>query len=438
MNTFIVNSKAALSLLTLASLTLFVSFAFPDEFIFFSSAAATQPILKTLGVLPLFAATLLVLLPVFRDRLLFKVVTYVIFFVTLTGNLPIAIGLLVGSGILYWGERTSRNLSASSSSLLFLGVLGLYIPVFIYLWQVPLQSWSRYVLLLFKTCLMMRTFSWIVDRRVYKRRQFSSVLEFFEFLFCPIFFVFPGQIQYFLFNYFHESKKEFSGSAPRNLLMGIWGLVAILLFGFASTYFWREMYSWPVKVERRFLPLLHLGFGFYWLVIIYLQQVGGMAFQVCVARFLGYQIKYDMHFPLLARTPLDYLRRHSSYVRDYIVEVAVRPLSLPLLRWGGSALWVFPFVSILGYAFLIFPQTGYRVDYERPVASSLVLIGFLSVYILLPLVTSAGRDHLARPVKEKALRDWTGRDYLAWLGTLILVAMSKSALGLALAYFGTH
>jgi hypothetical protein len=437
MNMSIANSKSLLSLLFLSIIAIFLGLFFPETFIFYLSADPGVGLIKVLGILPLFAAIVLILTSFLQRNQGLKVIAYILFFIVLTDNTALALVFILGHGVLFFLESKTRDYRLSSAALFLLGTLGLYVPVLIYLWQMPLLPWQLYGLLIFKTCMMMRVVSWIVDRRVYQRRDFSSVSEFFEFIFCPIFFVFPSQIQYFLFRYFHESKFSFTGSFSRNFLMGLWGLAAILIFGYGNAYFWKEMYYWPAYVQSSWRPFLHLFYGLYWLVLIYLQQVGGMAFQVCVARLLGYQIKYDMHYPLLARTPLDYLRRHSSYVRDYIVEVGVRPLSLPLLRGGWAAGLVFPLVSILSYVFFIFPQTGYRADYERPVMSSLVLSGFLTLYVLLPILTGNG-DHLARPVAEKSLRCWNAKDYMSWIVTILLVASSKSILGLALAYFGSR
>lgn len=433
--------KSSLSLLVLSGVAYLISAQVPKYVPVQMGTFLDNFWWKSLGLLPL-ACALFVLLQSFVSNKLYRqyalVALYLIFFALLCVHWQLAAILLVGHRILFELERRlPKQKLVTFFFLIFITVL-MYFPTLVYSASLPVSKWQMFALLLFKTCMMMRTVAWIVDRRIYNRQNYGSIADYFEFLFCPIFFVFPGQIQYFLYGYFHQSKADLAAPHLKTLGVGLWGLLLIVLFGYANFYFWQNLYPLPGQVSDQQLPWLHLGFGVYWLIAIYFQQAGGMAFQVSVARFLGYQIKYDMHYPLLARSPLDYLRRHSSYVRDYVVEMGLRPLSLPLMRAGLSAALVFPLASLLAYGYFILPQTGYRPDYERPWMVSFLLWGFLALYLVLPLLSIKSQDNLLKPIDEKPLKKWQLVDYGSWLWTMFLVAGSKSLLGIALAYFGHH
>ncbi|NUN05938.1 MAG: hypothetical protein HUU57_09265, partial [Bdellovibrio sp.] len=260
----------------------------------------------SLGLLP-FACAFFVLLQSRIKNTLYRqyalVALYLVFFALLCVHWQLAAILLAGHRILFELERRLPRQKTVTFFFLIAVTVLMYFPTIIYSTSLPLSKWQLFSLLLFKTCMMMRTVAWIVDRRIYNRQNYASIADYFEFLFCPIFFIFPGQIQYFLYGYFHQSKTDLGAQHLKTLGIGLWGLALILLFGYANFYFWQNLYSLPGQVSGQQLPWLHLGFGVYWLIAIYFQQAGGMAFQVSVARFLGYQIKYDMHFPLLARSP---------------------------------------------------------------------------------------------------------------------------------------
>ena len=341
--------------------------------------------------------------------------------------------LIIGATAFFYLElftRKFRKTLASRALYLALAVLILYVPVAIYQCRLELDTSQFFFLLIFKTCFMMRLVSWIVDRRLYEREDHGSLTDFLEFLLCPIFLVIPGQIQYFTYQYFHRSKAPVESDRDYWIAAGIgaWGIFLIGLYNIADIYFAQHFVPWLDHKDIWTRAFIYLGAGFYWLLTVYFLQAGGMSFQVCMARCLGYQIKYDMHRPLAARSPLDYLRRHSSYVRDYIVEVGVRPIGLGLLRYGIKPEIVAPVAAILSYAVLILPQTGYRADYSRPFASSFVLVGFLILFILISRLPffSKNRSSIESPIDEKAFRDWTTRDFALWAGTLLILAVSKA------------
>jgi hypothetical protein len=306
-----------------------------------------------------------------------------------------------------------------------------YIPFAIYVSQIEISKSQIVFLILFKSILAMRLISWATDRILYRQDPEHGFKEYLEYLYNPVFMLMPGQIQYVQYSYFHQSKSPSVATGrswpeiTTSLGLALWGLLAMSIFSVGSDYFWSFLFNLPGGKSGIELATIHFGFGLYWLVLIYFQQAGGMSFQVSVAREMGYNLKYDMHFPLLARSPIDYLRRHSSYVRDYIVHVGMRPIGLGLIRRNIEPRLAYLISAILSYTALVGVQVGYRADLERPLSTGLAMVGFLIVFLVLPFGGSLGEA-----IREKNVRDWNRKDVLAWILTICLLAIYKSILGL--------
>lgn len=362
-------------------------------------------------------------------RLALGVVLSVLGFVLISMSPLVALGFVsVAIALFYLARRRERG-QLPAWVAVSLSIALAYAPLILYLSKSSLTGPQLTILILFKTCFAMRLLSWVVDHRIYLRFENHGLLEYLEYLFCPIFFLLPGQIQYVQYSYFHKSKVE-DGSLSysesiRLLGLGLWGIFLMATFSFANDYFWRHLYYLPEGKTGLNLVSVHFALGLYWLVIIYFQQTAGMAFQVSLGRFLGYDLKYDMHWPLLARSPLDYLRRHSSYVRDFVVDVGVKPLGLWLVRIGVSSSKSYFIAAVVSYAVLVGVQVGFRADMERPPATGLAMIAFLILFLLIP-----GQGRLGEPQHEKPIGRWTMVDYVRWLFTMIILGIYKSVLGL--------
>lgn len=331
------------------------------------------------------------------------------------------------------------------TSYLILSVFLMYIPLFYY----PLKNANEstnliFAIEVFKATMVVRFFGWVVERNIYKRKMFTSLWEYLEYMFCPFFFVYPGQINFFMYDYFHKSKLIICEAKQlvKNFMIGLWGLLLILLFSYGNFLFWTHIESVSSVTDNYRLFGIHLCIGFYWLIMIYLLQAGGMSFQVSMARFLGYQISYDMNYPLLARSPLDYFMRHSYYVRDFIFQVGMQPLALKLLRSNWPVSLVYPLSALLSYSVFIIPQTGYRSDFERTWEVTFSLIGILSFYIILSVVYSlvskkssvTSAQIMSLHLSDKKIINWNWKDFLFWILTLLVLSASKSLLGLAKYY----
>lgn len=343
---------------------------------------------------------------------------------------------------LYYIERLSRTKKIIGPVLMSIITLMIFVPLSLYTFRISITPMQTYFLILFKSCFLMRILSWYIDRRVYERSTFDSLSEYVEFIFCPVFFIFPGQIQFFMYDYFHKSKASDTEkiNAPLIIWLGVWGFFLMIIYSLMDQYFWRYFNDIPGWMQHYGFWSVQLTIGLYWLIVIYVQQTAGMAYQVSLARVMGYNLKYDMHWPLLARSPLDYLRRHSSYVKDYIVEMGLKPIALVSLRKGYSANLIFPIASIISYSFFISIQTGYRPDYNRQWVVTGVMIAFLVFAILI----SYFRTFIIRVLKlnpiapetlltedsGKVLKHWNITDCLMWIMTIFVLSFYKMLLGI--------
>lgn len=401
---------------------------------------------NSIGLMPLFLTAVvggefLLSDPGSRERL--KVVLYLIFFIFICPRWDIGVAYILLMGLFYGVHLLGRRFSIGKSLLFTSLVIVALVPLALYSFRFPLTSLQVITLIIFKSCLLMRLISWWVDREVYHRENYNGLLEFLEFIFCPIFFVFPGQIQFFLFNYFHQSK---TAERKKNhykscLWLALWGYGLMLTYSYFDQLFWNHTYQIPQWINQQGFWATEMTIGFYWLFVIYFQQAAGMSFQVSVGRLLGYNIKYDMHWALFSRSPLEYLRRHSSYVKDYVVEVGLRPMALFLMRKKERSYWMIPVVSVVSYVLLVGLQTGFRPDYHRNWKVTSVMIAFLVFAITLPYLRMGIVKMLKLPANkaETLLADdidqpffhWKLLDYVMWIGTLISLAAYKMFLGLA-------
>lgn len=446
-------SKYTFSLLIFAGFIFLLEYILESKFPFYLDVEIKPGLLETLSILPLACIGLLLLkkiTPGGRSQQIAMTLGYVLLFVLLSPYLMVALASVLAFCFLYILERHTPKTRPLFLLFLLLIIGSLAGPVVLYSFDVPLDDPQSYFILLFKFSIAMRLISWIVDRRVYLRTEHPSVWDFLEYIFCPIFFIFPGQIQNFLFRYFHQNKGELPDhpSYLKNFSMGLWGIGLMAAYGYVSWFFWKKIFYYPYEVSSDFLPLVHLGLGLYWVLALYFQQTAAMAFQISLARLLGYQFKYDMHYPLLARSPIDFLRRNGSYTMDFVIEVGYKPLSIFLLRKRLRSVLVLPLVGALTYALVVLSKTGYRPGPDRLWVASLVLAASIFVYVCLSYMNvdwskssqeqRKAIDTLADPIDHKPWRNWTTNDYWAWAGTLLLLAASNSLLGIVQVMFGVN
>lgn len=325
----------------------------------------------------------------------------------------------------YFLERLLPKSSFFDWIILIITFASAFLPIYIYsTGSVRLKPIEFYFIVLFKSCFAMRFISWAITRRIYHSKEHQGFSAYLEFLFCPIFFIYPGHIQFFIFNYFHNNKSsKFENiSVLKILTLALWGIFLMGAFSYTDYIFWKNI-SLLNPLLKNYYWATQLLIGFYWVIVIYFLQTAGMSYQIALARILGYNFKYDMHWPLLARSPLNFLRTHSSYIKDYVVEMGLKPLSIYFMRKGISPRKTAFISALMSYVLFISMQTGFRPDYNRPWSMTLILIGFF--------VIALGIEALGfKPKQGKNILSWKMTDYFFWLLTLLLLSADKAAFGI--------
>jgi len=246
--------KYTFNLLILAGFIFSLESFLGGKFPFYLDVEIKPGLLETLCVLPLTCIGFLFIKKmVSAERLQQVVLTlgYVLTFIFLSPYLWEAFSSVLLFYFIFILEK--RTPKTKTFFVLFIVIIfsSLAGPVVLYSFDVPLSPTQIYFVLLFKFSLAMRFISWIVDRRVYLRTDYSSVWDFLEYIFCPIFFIFPGQIQNFLYRYFHQNKGELPDQSGylKNFGMGLWGISLMAVYGYVSWFFWKEIFYYPYEVS---------------------------------------------------------------------------------------------------------------------------------------------------------------------------------------------
>lgn len=300
---------------------------------------------------------------------------------------------------------------------------------------------------LLRESFILRTVSWAVFRRVYERRDFGSVWDYLEYFFCPIFFLVPSLLNLLGYGYFHERKegRVFAGGSGA-LFLGLWGLAFLAAYSFLRLHFtgpWLEPFLWARGLH---LDGWFLFGGFVSFFMVILHHTGAMAFQVALARFLGYRLRYDMIYPLLARSPMELWRREHNYTRQFLIETFLRPISVFGLRRGWSLGATVFLAALAAYALMTLALSGWRpFEPGKSPSASAGMLTFFAFSLLVPVLfwswetSRRRRSRLLRILlgeEELApLRQWRGLDFILLALTLLLVSFGKAAIGAARLWF---
>lgn len=390
----------------------------------------------SVGALPVSCAAILILQALFpfTKQTSWKAALYTVAFILVVGPL-LSLTCVFGLVGLYVLNRFLPKSQWAWLILMILSGVILLVPIWVYSSEVSLTNSQMLLLLIVKGSLSLRLLSWVVDRRIYERTDFSSLGHFIEFFLCPVFFLLPGEIQTMTYTYFHNQKCELQDfkSCSHAFFLGCWGLGLMILFSIGEQWYWNSGLVWFLSLKGKIPFAFELLVSLFWLIFIYFLQTAGMSLQVACLRYLGYQVKYDMHKPLLSRSPIDYLRRHSSYVRDYVIEVGVRPLTLAFARRGWNLTMAYFLALFVTYSITTLSQLGYRPDYHRSLMTYFPFVGSVMLFVTLAHIDPFTHRKLSDPADDiKPLRQWSGTDFLRWGFTTLLTCLRIYLIGLML------
>jgi hypothetical protein len=434
----------ALCLLLLSGLGL-LSFAAlgPGQILFASYRPDNTLLLYAPALLPLLVLGGILLRSLAGGKNLVQNLAYIAAFLLLVHR-PSEGALILGTQLaLFWLDRHLPHTRALNSAFVAVGIAYLLLPIYLMAFNQEVFSLHLAAITIFREAFALRTFSWIVFRRIYERREFGSLQEFLEYFFCPIFFLLPSLLNLLSFGYFHESKlKEGAKIQKKNaLLMGVWGISLMVVYSLSRLHFFDSVFaSFLWERGARFDHWFLLG-GFLSFLLIIIHHTGAMAFQVGLARFMGYGLRYDMCYPLLSRSPMELWRREHNYTRQFLIENALRPMTIFLMRRNLPKHWVFFFSALLAYGAMTVALGGWKpFGQENSASAGLGMIAFFSFTIFVPLLFWAFESRWRN--RSRALRilvglepfnplkDWRLLDYALCAGTLLLVSLAKAGIGL--------
>jgi len=302
-------------------------------------------------VLPLYTLPLSLLvarfLPVNRAGYFFILLIFI-----LPASLEIKLTLMAGSLYFYF---LSRWLPQSRSLTFFL--LFNVIAVGIFQFNLFYQSTAslHWLFMLLQMFWILKTIAWIVTVRIYKKDYVLN--DYLDFFFNPAFFLFTNDLNVLTPDRFLSSRQidqTFKESDfKKNLGYLVTGVFLIVVYGYLQKYY--------------FLNLSNVGFvanpmigGAISIIVAILFHAANVCLQVPLLNAYRNNLAVDMNKPWLAMTPSDYWQRMHFYVRDYILEIILKPILTTALRMNFSLKKIRLFFVFAIYMLFVTSQVGYQ------------------------------------------------------------------------------
>lgn len=236
----------------------------------------------------------------------------------------------------------------------------------------------------------LKLIAWIVSIRFYDRSYTRD--EFIDYFFNPAFFFFTNDLNVLTPARFAEARSVQTPAVPQTwkpLGLTVFGLALIAVYGALQKFY--------------FLNLDHVGWakaswfgGVISVAVAILFHAANIVLQVSFLRPAGYRLPIDMDRPWLATSPSDYWKRMHFYVREYILEIILKPVLVFLARQGfGFRLSRLTSLFALYFVFTC-TQIGYQ-PFRQPRTleiSALVTLVFIAMIGLPELLSDKSRDIL--------------------------------------------
>lgn len=436
-------------LLTLSLLLYALNWAYGDQGMLFTFYRPEKLFFSSLAIFPLVIALCLAARAFFVKigRAWLETPFSILLYFLMVRHLEGSLAVLAGFALFYWAEKKLPRNSYWNTGFVVVASAFLFLKFYLFYFQREFFFQEIWTTALVRECFGTRLFSWVIYRRILRGQKFYGADNFFGYMFSPIFFVLPNMLDGVPFHYFHEKRKELVTNERwmRAWQLGLWSVGMIALH-----YAWQNHLYRPVimpllfskwgQIDEWFL----LG-GFFSFLANVIKITAAMGLQVTMARFLGYQIRYDMIYPLLARSPMELWKRQHNYVRQYLTEILIRPLFAFLVRHRAPVWLSIALAAIASYTFIVLSHSGWRAWEEpRPVFTSLALSLAFAVFILIPVLSASQAkakfksQRWARILlgleEYTPLKKWRLLDVSFWAVTLLIVSFSKACIGLVRAW----
>lgn len=222
-----------------------------------------------------------------------------------------------------------------------------------------------------------KSIAWVVSVRVY-RYQFNF-RDYLDYFINPVFFVFTNDLNVLTPKAFLDSKKTINLTDKISftpLLMTFVGLFLIIVYGMTQKFYFMQLHN------IQFLSEWYFG-GAISIATAVLFHTANVAIQVSLLQSTGHSLKVDMNQPWLAVNTMDYWRRMHFYVRDYVLEIILKPILTTMLRMNLNLVSFRFFVVILLYfGFTIF-QIGHQPFRADRTLSVTLMINAIFIFMVL-------------------------------------------------------
>lgn len=200
----------------------------------------------------------------------------------------------------------------------------------------------------------LKSLAWIVTIRSY--RMNFTYRQFATYFFHPSFMMFTNDLSVLTPIKFlqAEAKKDAATATwKENIFLLASGLALISIYAACQNLYFKQLDmvgSLAHPVIGGVLSIM-TAIVFHW---------GNVCLQSAFLRAEGIHIPVDMNQPWEARSPSDYWRRMHFYVRDYILEILVKPLMTFAIRAGVTVNLTKALLLLLLFAGFTYTQIGYQ------------------------------------------------------------------------------
>jgi len=418
--------------------------ALGEIFLFSFLQEAKGKLNASLALLPLLAGAGLLLGQKLGESI--RVFFWILAFLLLAPSLSFASSFIAGLIALYYFEKKTRA-QGFSTPFLFLFSFALMFSPWI-LTENGFRGPDFWPLVILRLVLAIRVLGWVVQRRIYERPGYDNLQAFLDFFLNPLYLMLPTALEFVTYSAHHENRREPTrGEVKDAFYLGLKGLVCMGIFCLTFRYIYASRIWSALNEQGDRLTLLLFFSGCFYLVLFTIHHMAMISFQVSVGRLLGYQLRYDMIHPLLSRSPVEYWQRNHNYVREFLIEIGMKPLALFFLRAGIPAPISYLVASVSTYSLMMYSHMGYRPFFiSRDLAATTGYVVFLTLALAIPVSIGMLKG------KQKSLqgtfgaflgagslvplRKWNFRDWLGSIFTFILLSISKAYLNWTRLYQG--
>lgn len=347
-----------------------IFFFLPKEFKYFSSfGLKSGEVLSALALIPVFLLCVSVVPSKFRHWL------YVLGPIAFVQSLySVAISFLVLAIAFVAAQVKPRVRWLTALEILILIPILFWANRSFYADKITPFSW---LVLMIHTSWGIKLIAWIVSVRVYGRNY--SMVQFVEYFFHPAFFMFTNDLNVLTPSRFFSGKTTDVAHKKTIVTFSV-GLSLLVVYGFLQTVYFKNLSDFEFAGSNVVGGVLSVGTAI-------LFHAANVMVQISFLSCSGFQIPLDMNSPWMATSPGDYWKRMHFYVREFILEILVKPLMTLAFRTNSGLVWGRLIVLMAIFFAFTLTQIGFQpYRNDRSTTVGLVITGIFFCMTVLPEV----------------------------------------------------